>query len=536
MPDFVARSEVSTLHITANRSAPDDTPVTVGPAVQRFKTSTSISTFLCRGLGRQLSIKRRPPLTRKRPSKNSTLTTRTTDAAREAAPSATAKRYSSSSRRGLRLTQANLGRLALVMAAGAENASWREHKGAVLVDRWRFEVAEEVERERTRGLRPVSQSETVAQAVAEVSDLLLGSPFVRSFKVASLVFPHPASPLRSAVPSAEIWLASATPTKELSQALIQTAFLVNAQRGNLAPGLPTTTLPEHARDSSPSPGREGPSSVPPERDPSPSAVPLGPVKLLPPPRKASLPFSNLLPGSPLPLMSGDVPAKAAALLGLDCPQRDASTTGADTAFATSEASNICQPSQAAPFQSRRPGRSRANSSASSSVASSAISSLFSNSAIGNFVRSATGAAAAAGGGRPSFSSFSTPSNGNSQPSTSFEAKRRLPFAKRKTPPAPLDLPRVSRTRRSKSGPEPLVGAHIQTNDDDEEVEEVESLMDVLDPAMSGWNWRRRQPQWTMAAGPEIGAINMLVRKLSQGKLTRSSSGRRKHKRAMTTRD
>ncbi|POY74602.1 hypothetical protein BMF94_2363 [Rhodotorula taiwanensis] len=500
-----AGSNASTLEITTT------TPEPVKPPALRHRPSPSAPALALRGLINQLSVRRRSS-PRKRRSR---------DLVSDSKLALPPKRNSDSPRGGgPRLTPANLARRALI-AAEELGTSWREHKGAVLVECWRLEVQEEIEREKAL-LRPVSTT------------------FVRSFKVASLVLP-PETPHRSPLGSADIWLDSATPSPDALQAVVRTAFVANtaiptstaalladasrsptilpyySQGGVLSPVYPSRAQPDRAAATKAGARGESAQALP-------QLVFPAPFKVEPPPRKTSLPFSNLLPGSPLPPSRMEVPAKAAAVLGFDV-SRVASDAPPRSAFAASDTSVACQPSRPTTRTfTPRPTRQQDDSrSVAGSSSSSLVSSLFSNSTVGRFLQT---------GGRPSFSSFSTPPS--AAPSTSFESRRR-PFATRKTPPAPLSLSKpalvpaqpVRNIRRSKSSPAPRTPGIGGRNNEDEE---TESLADVLDPAMSRWNrgGRKADPS---ASGP----ITALVRKMSQGKLTRGLSGRRRqHTRAATT--
>lgn len=363
--------------------------------------------------------------------------------------------------------------------------------------------------------------------------------------------PSPA-PNPSPVGSHDIWLDSATPSPDVLDAAIQTAQVAEATFGQLViAGQPTAGIPSAGPTPSSLPYMDGnrlaatdalPFSFPTPPNSATRPPPLrsattgdtlccrGPAtsfKVEPPPRKASLPFSNLAPGPTLPSRGKNVPVKAAALLGFGAATQARMTEPARSGFAASDASLLCQPSRPTTqlFNSRVPRPSRARDD-SRSVAESSSSSLASS--VGRLIH---------GFSRPSFSSFSTPPSASPSPSTSLDSeqrqRRREPFAKRKEPPTPLDLPTPTRdrhflpSRRSKSGPEPAPrGAPAGGSG---EADEVESLADMVDPATSRW-----QRLGGADSNPSQHKIGTLVRKLSQGKMTRTLSGRRKHKRAATT--
>ncbi|TKA56862.1 hypothetical protein B0A53_01263 [Rhodotorula sp. CCFEE 5036] len=203
----------------------------------------------------------------------------------------------------------------LLSMSKSEDRRQAEQTGMALIEQWRIEVAQELERGKTKRL---SIGESVAQAVQDVSELFLGSPFLRSFKVASLVFPTADIQRQLASPTTGSWSYPTTPTTAVSSAVVQTAHRATLQHGLIIPRTVAENLPSATLT---------PSSPEPETSPS-SAFQLAgasignsrpPHDKPEPPHSGSPPFSNLAQGQGLPsgYILADIPAKAAAILGLD---------------------------------------------------------------------------------------------------------------------------------------------------------------------------------------------------------------------------
>ncbi|KWU47019.1 hypothetical protein RHOSPDRAFT_31152 [Rhodotorula sp. JG-1b] len=220
----------------------------------------------------------------------------------------------------LRLTQVAIDQLpSFVSKSEVDQQPAHQSEGAI--ENWRIEVAQELEREKTKR---VSVGESVAQAVQDVSELFLRSPFLRSFKVASLILPTGDLPVQFSPATTESWSYPTTPTTVVYSAIVQTAYRADIQNGHFVPrqSPPTRTFDQSDRSeshrSSDLEQEKGPSLAFPLRSGSFGEIRPSQPGLRPPP-SGSPPFSNLASGDGLP--SGynlaNIPAKAAAILGLN---------------------------------------------------------------------------------------------------------------------------------------------------------------------------------------------------------------------------
>ncbi|BGP48524.1 hypothetical protein JCM10450v2_004400 [Rhodotorula kratochvilovae] len=236
-------------------------------------------------------------------------------------------------------------------------AAWQGRRDEELggLERWRREVAEEVEREEEE--RRTSTGIAVRRAVGEIEGLLGTSPFSTSFSVEALALPP--SPVPPESPGVHI-----DPQQRDSASsflspvgIVTTAEVVHPYDG-IEPNtvvLPTSsTLPPPPQTPKsfvppysppledaqllPPPSYRFPSSGPPPPTPpfpsltriatspvTPASREPAPWTGSPPPRTSSLPFGDLLHVTPpaaassLPAQCGLIPPKAAALLGLFDP-------------------------------------------------------------------------------------------------------------------------------------------------------------------------------------------------------------------------
>ncbi|GAA6001416.1 uncharacterized protein JCM10292_006243 [Rhodotorula paludigena] len=240
------------------------------------------------------------------------------------------------------------------------------------LERWRREVAVEVERERRdeeevlRRAREASASTTVRDLVAEAKGLLESSPFSTSFRVKSLALPPSPTASTDIASPPETLKSTVTPPTNLSHAVIATAELRSVGRqAGLTPSrrqMPQPTgdpaqeelaasfvaTASSVADPHPTPPPSYRFPVPPTppfsrlaplEAPPLSASPSSPGEPqpwtgTPPPRSSSLPFLDLLdaPFTPGAEAAGPppecslIPPKAAALLGL-VPPAAASSLG-----------------------------------------------------------------------------------------------------------------------------------------------------------------------------------------------------------------